>query len=150
MNADFRNVLIAIDGTPDSERVIQAATEYLDRSTCHFKIAVVVQAIPHELATLPNLASPNLPLGEMQAVFESGMTEMANEYATKFDIQVANVNVLFGRPAEEIRACCESNNIDLVVMGLHRSQSNDIGSTTLGLLQRSNCDVLTIRLGNEE
>jgi nucleotide-binding universal stress UspA family protein len=61
-------------------------------------------------------------------------------------IDARDVEVLFGRPADEIKSCCETNRINLVVMGMHRTASNDIGSTTLGMLQRSSCDVLTVRL----
>jgi nucleotide-binding universal stress UspA family protein len=143
-----RRVLIAVDGSADRDRIIEAATEYVDRSTCHIRIAIAVPpAVAGELAVLHGDAG-GWPLQEMQAAFESGMTELAQAHARKFDVKVEDVMVLFGRPADELCAYCEANHIDLVVMGLHRTAPDAIGSTTLNLLQKGSCDVLAIRLGD--
>ena len=147
MEAGNKRVLIAVDGSDDSDRIIEEATQYIDREACSIRMAVVVPpAIAGELAGLHGDAKA-WPLGEMQAALESGMTETARGHAQKFDIEVDDVIVLFGRPSEELCTYCGANNIDLVVMGLHRTASHEIGSTTLSLLQRCPCDVLTIRLG---
>lgn len=141
-----KNVAIAIDGSEDSERVIDTAMQYLDQSALSLKVVVVIPTIPHELAAMTESASINLPLREMQSVFESGMTATAESFAEKYDIPAINVDVLFGRPADEIREYCVSNQINLLVVGLHGTLSRSIGSTTFGLLQNTGCDVLNVRL----
>jgi nucleotide-binding universal stress UspA family protein len=93
--------------------------------------------------------SAHWPLQEMQAAFESGMTELAREHARKFEIDVEDVVVLFGNPADELCGYCDTNDIDLVVMGLHRTAPDALGSTTLRLLQKGTCDVLAIRLSDK-
>lgn len=142
-----RRVLIAVDGSADSDRIIEAATEYVDRASCHIRIAIAVpSAVAGELVEIHD-ASGNWPLQEMQAAFESGMTETVQAHARKFDIKVEDVIVLSGNPAEKLCAYCEANDIHLVVMGMHRTAPDILGSTTLRLLQKGSCDVLAIRLG---
>lgn len=145
-----RKVLVAVDGSAESDRIIAAAIEYVDRSSCHIRVAIAVpSAVAGELAGTHG-ASPHWPLQEMQAAFESGMTEVAQEHARKFDVNVEDVIVLFGNPADELCTYCEANDIDLVVMGMHRTAPDALGSTTLRLLQKGSCDVLAIRLGDKE
>ena len=122
--------------------------QYIDRSSCHIRIATVVSSIAGEMAVLGADALSNWPVREMQAGLESEMTETVTAHAGRFDVGSDDVVVLFGRAADEIRKYCESNDIDLVVLGLHRTSTSDLGSTTLGVLQNAPCDVLTIRLGS--
>jgi nucleotide-binding universal stress UspA family protein len=145
-----KKVLIAVDGSAESDRIIAAATEYVDRSSCHIRVAIAVpSAVAGELAGMHS-SSANWPLQEMQAAFESGMTELAQEHARKFEVDIEDVIVFFGNPAEELCAYCEANDIDLIVMGTHRTAPDALGSTTLRLLQKGSCDVLAIRLSNKE
>lgn len=60
---------------------------------------------------------------------------------------VANVAVVTGRPAEEIKKYADANDVDLIVMGTHTSPSLGaalLGSTARKLINISNRPVLVV------
>ena len=146
----YKTVVIAVDGSDESDLVMQAADRYIDKVSTHVKIIAAVPELMGQFAVVdPNSFEASWPVREMETAIESEVARTVRERVAQFGIAPDYVTVRFGKPADEICGFCRDSRADLVVLGSHPpSKPNELGSTAYSVLQRAPCDVLAVRLEN--
>ena len=144
----YKTVVIAVDGSDEGVRVLEAADRYIDKVSTQLKIIVAVPALMREFAAVdPGSFESSWPVREMEAALESEIARSIRERVARFGIAPDRVTVRIGAPADEICDFCKENNADLVVLGSHpASKPNELGPTAHSVLRRAPCDVLAVRL----
>jgi universal stress protein A len=140
----YRNVLVAIDGSDESERILERAAAMAAVNKAELSAVMVFQ---------PLVGSYSFELG--MSDFEKVQKEYQEQVAIKLRAQLATygvpaerVHFLSGRPATEIKSLTKSSGVDLLVIGSHGHNPVRavLGSTANAVLHGIDCDVLTVRV----
>ncbi len=138
--AMFRNILVAVDGSPLSSRAIDVAVDIAK----HYNAKLcLLHAFPHvsDLLGTPEyerLLETRMLIG--QSLIEAARTQVGDQ--VEVDVQL-----LEGPPAQAILRVAEEENFDLIVMG-SRGHSPLVGlllgSVSSTVAQRARCPVLIV------
>ena len=79
---------------------------------------------------------------------KSHLAEFANNLGVASDHQY----LIFGRPESEIQRVAEATHADVIVVGSHGRHGLALllGSTANGVLHGAKCDVIAVRVGEDE
>ena len=150
----YKTVLIAVDASEEADEVLEAATTVDPRGTAGFRVVTVVPPVMGGISGMDGASfAATWPLKEMEDSITREITENVRERVARFGIAPEQVDVLFGRPAAEIRAYAESIGADLIVIGSHGRHGIPqvmLGSTANGVLHGAGCDVLTVRISEPD
>jgi nucleotide-binding universal stress UspA family protein len=141
--ATFRRILVADDGSPDGERAATVAVEL----GAKFKALVILLGIVEP----PNVQAEGegLPL-EDPSCCRRGMEERFERFlrwGKSMGLEMM-VEIVEGRPAEQIRKRAEAERVDLIVVGrrnLSRTRRWFEGSTSETVLREATCSVMVAR-----
>lgn len=142
----YKNVLIAVDFSAATSRVIERGIGIADKmgAKLHF-IHVVEYLPPVDFANDP-IAIPDWYAGEDEIVkrAEQSLQQMLQENNLK-DTQSL---VITGAPKHEIVQYARDNHIDLIVIGAHGRHGIQrlLGSTANPVVHNAECDVLAVRI----
>jgi universal stress protein A len=144
----FNKVLVAIDGTGESERILQKALDLVSGLDAVISVVVVFEDLVHHYTYELNMGDFEKVQQEFQEALSS---EVKNMLAAKFPAIAADaVHFLRGRAAgDEIKRFAKDTNADLVVVGSHGQgaiKSAILGSTANAVLHGIHCDVYTVRV----
>jgi nucleotide-binding universal stress UspA family protein len=138
--AMFRNILVAVDGSPLSSRAIDVAVDIAK----HYGAKLcLLHAFPHvsDLLGTPEyerLLETRMLIG--QSLIEAARTQVGDQAEVE-------VQLLEGPPAQAILRVAEEENFDLIVMG-SRGHSPLVGlllgSVSSTVAQRAHCPVLIV------
>lgn len=150
MSTRYQKILIAIDGSEEADRVLEAATALDPKGGGRFDVVTVVPPVLEGVSGMGgNAFAAAWPLQDMEAAMRKEVTDGIRERVARFGIPPECVAVLYGRPASEIHAHAEELGADLIVVGSHgRGMVSRLmlGSTANAVLQGAKCDVLTVRI----
>lgn len=150
MAARYARILIAIDGSDDADRVLEAATELDRKADDRFHVVTVVPPMMGGVSGMGSSSfAGNWPVQDMEATMSREISDSVRERVARFGIPPDRVSVLYGRPASEIHAEAERIGADLIVVGSRGRGSLSrfmLGSTANGVLHGAACDVLTVRI----
>jgi nucleotide-binding universal stress UspA family protein len=138
----FQKILVAIDGSPNSEKALAAAVDLAD----HFKaelVALSVAELPEVVAMIDEVDEIRQSADE----FFRKIAEAAVEYANSRNVALRSV-VVRGHAAEEILRFAESEEINLVVLGRQghsRIARFFLGSTTDRVSEHCHCAVMIVK-----
>lgn len=141
----YAHVLIAVDLTEDSPRVVQRGLELAQRYGAKVSLLHVVEFIPVDPAGEALLPPPvDLESDLVQAARER-LDALCREQGLKDAprrLEVGNIKTEILRVAGEVKA-------ELLVLGSHERHGLALllGSTEKSILHKAPCDVLTVRLG---
>ncbi|MDO9316953.1 MAG: universal stress protein [Gammaproteobacteria bacterium] len=143
----YKNVLVAIDGSDESVKIVQKALDLIAGSGAKLSVALVFE-------TLVGNYSYELNMGDFQKVqheFQEQVSKHAREMLkSKFpSIAAADVHFLRGKAGNEIKRLAASLKTDLVVIGSHGQGAVSaavLGSTANSVLHGIHCDVYTVRV----
>lgn len=144
----YRNILIAIDLSDESEKVLKKAEvlAVLNETECH---------VIHVVEPTTSIVSSGLAGGFVSydtASFDKSVLEAAqesmSELCVKRNIPLSNQHVVMGYPKQEIHQMAEKINADLIMIGSHGRHGMQLllGSTANAVLHGAKCDVLAIRV----
>ena len=154
MATKYKTILIAVDASEEADEVLEAATTVDPRGSARFKVVTVVPPVMGGISGMDGASfAATWPLKEMEDSITREVTANVRERVARFGIAPDQVDVLFGRPAPEIRAYAESIGADLIVIGSHGRHGLPqvmLGSTANGVLHGAGCDVLTVRISEPE
>jgi nucleotide-binding universal stress UspA family protein len=123
-------VLVAYDGSPASERAVQAAVEFAREGA---QVTGVTVRAPTDVA---DDEAPS-----------TGLVEMIAAYTRSFGIRLST-ELRTGHPAQEILAAARTHRADLFVMG-HSGRSGArgrfLGTTAEKVSRHAECSVLIVR-----
>jgi universal stress protein A len=154
MATKYQSVLIAVDASEEADQVLEAATTVDPRGAARFKVVTVIPPVMGGISGMDGASfAATWPLRDMEESITKEITETVRERVARFGIAPDQVDVLYGRPAPEIRAYAERVGADLIVIGSHGRHTIPqvmLGSTANGVLHGARCDVLTVRIHERE
>lgn len=143
----YKNILLAIDFyVPNDELVIERGIEI---AKMHNAELTLVHALEHPYPLAPDTVYPLIIKSEHEMIVDA--QNKLSQLAKKYNIANARQIVQVGPPKSVILELAKKNNIDLIVIGSHGRHGINLilmGSTASAVLNRAECDVLTIRIKN--
>ncbi|MDN3520213.1 universal stress protein [Halomonas ramblicola] len=145
MSNEYRHVLVAVDLTKDSHKVLERAAQIADRN--HARLSIL-----HTLEPLGFAYGGDIPMDltsiqdQLDEHAKQRLAEIADPLVAKED-----QHVLVGMPDTEIHRFAEEYDVDLIVVGSHGRHGFALllGSTSTGVLHGARCDVLAVRVGKK-
>ncbi|TDR53052.1 MULTISPECIES: universal stress protein [Halomonas] len=143
MSNEYRHVLVAVDLTKDSHKVLERAMQIADRNKAKLSIM-------HTLEPLGFAYGGDIPMDltsiqdQLDEHAKQRLAEIADTHVPR-----ENQHVVVGMPDTEIHRFAEEHDVDLIVVGSHGRHGFALllGSTSTGVLHGAQCDVLAVRVG---
>jgi universal stress protein A len=141
--AGYQHLLIAVDLSEDSARVLERGLEIAGRYGARTSLLHVVEFIPVDPAGEALLPTPVDLEGEMVRGARRRLDELSACFPgvqSRLEVGIIKMEIL--RVAAEVRA-------DLLVLGSHERHGLALllGSTEKAILHKAQCDVLAVHLG---
>jgi nucleotide-binding universal stress UspA family protein len=147
MSSVYRNILVAVDGSPDAEAAIQHATALARDQRARLTLVTAVPQLP-ATALLASGAAP--PRSEVVKHYADMLRKTADTLPE--DVSVTTL-LVEGPPAKALVERARSGAFDLIVMGSHghgRMHSALLGCVSQKVLHASPIPVLLTRAPREE
>lgn len=143
----YSTILVAIDLSKDSEKVIDKAVATVKGDAKKIHLVHVVE--PVAAAYSMDIYAVNI--NELQQEAISLAEQKLKQIAERLNIPEDQVHTLLGSPAPEVRNLAAEIKAEAIVMGSHGHSGWKIllGSTATKVLHGATCDVLTIHVGND-
>ena len=145
MSNEYRHVLVAVDLTKDSHKILERALQIADRN--HAKLSIM-----HTLEPLGFAYGGDIPM-DLTSIQDQLDDHAKQRLAEIADAHVArdDQHVVVGMPDTEIHRYADEHDVDLIVVGSHGRHGFALllGSTSTGVLHGAQCDVLAVRVGKE-
>ncbi len=145
--SEYNTVLLAIDLSDEADQVAEKAVTIARAHDAKLHVIHVIEPlsfayggdIPMDFSSIQN---------EIQKQAETQLAEIGKRHGIAAEQQ----HIVIGRPENEIHSLSESLGVDLVVVGSHGRHGLALllGSTANGVLHGATCDVLAVRVGQEE
>jgi nucleotide-binding universal stress UspA family protein len=147
MSSVYRNILVAVDGSPDAEAALAHASDLARDQRARLTLVTAVPQVP-ATALLASGAAP--PRSEVIKHY----AEMLRVAAATLPDDVSVTTLLVeGPPARALVERARSGAFDLIVMGSHghgRLHTSLLGCVSQKVMQASPIPVLLIRAAQEE
>lgn len=143
----YKKLLVAIDLSRDSQKVVDAAVRMADSSTSNLHLVHVVEPI----AGVYSMEIYTSNINQMEQAALELAEQQLGKIAGEIGIGVDDVSIILGAPAPEIRNLASKLDADVIVIGSHGHSGWKVllGSTANQLLHGARCDVLTVYVGEE-
>ncbi len=138
----FQKILVAIDGSPNSEKALAAAVDMTVQCKAEL-VALSVAELPEVVAMVDEVDSIRQNADE----YFKQIGEAAVEYAKSRGVSLRSL-VVRGHAAAEILRFAESEEVDLVVLGRQghsRIARFFLGSTTDRVSEHCHCAVMIVK-----
>lgn len=145
--SDYRRIILAVDLTEESNAVADRARLLSQAFDAELHVVHVIEPlslayggdIPMDLSTVQD------------QIHEQAKSHLA-EFAATLGVPEARQHLIFGRPDSEIQRTATAVGADVIVVGSHGRHGLALllGSTANGVLHGASCDVLAVRVGQEE
>jgi nucleotide-binding universal stress UspA family protein len=146
MSSVYRNILVAVDGSPDADAALAHAAELARDQRARLTLVTAVPQLP-ATALLASGAAP--PRGEVLKHY----AELLRVAAATLPEDVSVTTLLVeGQPARALVERAKSGAFDLIVMGSHghgRLHTSLLGCVSQKVMQASPIPVLLIRAAQE-
>jgi nucleotide-binding universal stress UspA family protein len=147
MSSVYRNILVAVDGSPDAEAAIEHATALARDQRARLTLVTAVPQLP-ATALLASGAAP--PRSEVVKHYADMLRKAADRLPD--DVSVTTL-LVEGPPAKALIERARSGAFDLIVMGSHghgRLHQSLLGCVSQKVLHASPIPVLLIRAPEPE
>jgi universal stress protein A len=147
---DYRNILVAVDFSPSADEVIKRATALKQSGDVKLTILHVVDHLPPLGFGEEPLIAPDWMIPEKE-LLDSARKSM-DSLLKQHHLNSAEHLVTLGTASNEIVRVADEKNTDLIVLGSHGRHGARLllGSTANGVLHHANCDVLAVRIKEQE
>lgn len=147
MSHEYRHILVAVDLTPDSQRVLARALPIAERNE-HAKISVI-----HALEPLGFAYGGDMPMDtqDLQDQLDQHARKQLAVLAEPLGVAPEDQHVMIGVADDEIHHFAQTHGVDLIVVGTHGRTGLALlfGSTSSSVLKGAKCDVLAVRVGQD-
>ena len=145
--ADYRRIVLAVDLTEESTLVAERARRIAEAFDAELHVVHVIEPlslayggdIPMDLSTVQD------------QIHDQAKSHLA-EFSANLNVPRDRQHLIFGRPESEIQRTANTVGADVIVVGSHGRHGLALllGSTANGVLHGATCDVLAVRVGQEE
>jgi universal stress protein A len=145
----YTHILLAVDFYEHCEVVANRAKDLAIKYQAKLSIIHVVDSLPITDASYGGDIPFNMDITtELMAGAKKRLAKLAEKLAVTEDRQWLEM----GSPKTEIVRVAEENKVDLIVVGSHGRHGLALllGSTANGVLHHATCDVLAVRLQDDE
>ena len=141
--SDYRNLLVCLDLTEDSVRVLERAKALAAASGGTLTLLHVVEYVPVE-----PMGEALLPAVQIEAELAERATTQIAELANRLSLGAAERLVLTGNIKSEVVRVAQERRCDLIVIGSRERHGVSIlfNFTEDTVLHAAPCDVLAVRL----
>ena len=141
----YQKILIAIDLSNESNKIIERAVELADNDNSRLFLAHVVEPVAAAYPIDAYAINMTKLQEEAMAIAAQRLAAIAEKYSIPAERQL----VLAGAAASEIRSKAEELGADLIVIGSHGTSGWKLllGSTANKVLHGACCDIMTVRVG---
>ena len=146
---NYKHILLAVDFYEHCEAVANRAKDLAIKYQAKLSIIHVVDSLPITDASYGGDIPFNMDITtELMAGAKKRLAKLAEKLAVTRDRQWLEM----GSPKTEIVRVAEENKVDLIVLGSHGRHGLALllGSTANGVLHHASCDVLAVRLQDED
>lgn len=145
--AQYQNILVAVDLTEESLPVIERARALAAANGASLDLVHVIE--PLSLAYGGDIP---MDISSVQDQIHEQAKRHLGEFAATHNVPDAQQHLIFGRPDSEIQRLAIELKSDIIVVGSHGRHGFALllGSTANGVLHGATCDVLAVRVGQEE
>jgi universal stress protein A len=142
--SDYVKILVAIDLSDDSNRIMQRARAVAASPAAELHIIHVIEPLSFAYGG-------DIPMdfsGIQDEIYQQA-TQQLKRFAESNQVDEAHRHIVMGRPEVEIHALAEEIAADLIVVGSHGRHGLALlmGSTANGVLHGAKRDVLAVRVG---
>jgi len=141
----YKHILFATDLTDETEYVIAKV-----RTMCEYTKAKL--SLVHVVEPLPGYSYAYLGIEDIEGQLIDEARQSMAKLGEKLSVDVASQHVEIGPTKTKILTIADEVNADLIICGSHgrHGLSLLLGSTANAILHGAKCDVLTVRLPEEE
>ena len=143
----YRNIMLAVDLTEESNAVADRALALANAYDAQLHLVHVIEPL-----SLAYGGDVPMDLSSVQDQIQEQAKSHLSEFAQRLGVSSDHQHLIFGRPESEIQRAATEFSADLIVVGSHGRHGLALllGSTANGVLHGATCDVLAVRVGNEE
>ncbi|MDX1804389.1 MAG: universal stress protein [Alcanivorax sp.] len=144
MPAPYHKILVAIDCSDESARVLARAAGILEgKENGDLHLIHVIEPL-----ALAYGADVPMDVTDLQSGLVEQAKDTARRYASQYQLNPENLYVEMGSIEKTILDKAEAINADLIVVGSHTRSGLALllGSTARGLVPGSHCDVLAVKV----
>ncbi|ORM38845.1 universal stress protein [Francisella endosymbiont of Ornithodoros moubata] len=139
----YKKILLAVNVYESADIVINSAVDFSKKNNTQIlKVVTVIDCV-----------APFMPsIVDFQHSIEQEAKEALDKLVTKISGIKVEHEVLVGNPAAEIVAYAEESGCDVIVLGSHATHGVNLllGSVANAVLHKAKCDVLTVRVSDDE
>ena len=143
----YKHLLIGLDLSPESQQVV-------DRVKQLFSDRDVKISICHILEPLAFTYGGDIPvdLSDVQVQLEDQARLRLATLAEQLQVPQKRQHIVLGQPANEMRRKAKDENVDLIIVGSHGRHGLALifGSTSNSVLHGAPCDVLAVRINEDD
>ncbi|HCY03843.1 MAG TPA: universal stress protein UspA [Gammaproteobacteria bacterium] len=145
--SDYRKIMLAVDLTEESLKVAQRANQLVKAFDAELHIVHVIEPL-----SLAYGGDVPMDLSTVQEQIQDQAASHLREFANSLNVPEARQHLIFGRPESEIQRTAEEAGADVIIVGSHGRHGLALllGSTANGVLHGARCDVLAVRVGNND
>ena len=145
--SDYVQILVALDLSEDSNRILQRARGVASSDTAELHIIHVIEPLSFAYGG-------DIPMdfsGIQDEIYQQA-TQQLERFAASNGVDEAHRHIVMGRPEVEIHSHAEELGADLIVVGSHGRHGLALlmGSTANGVLHGAKRDVLAVRVGGQD
>ena len=149
--AGYKTVVVAIDLSTESNGIIQRA---LDVASASGKVHLVYVQEPMDSVYMGVVPYGPVFVGmsEVEENLKAELKGRLDALGEQYGIAASCRHFLNGSPAREIHRFADENQAELVVLGTHGQKGVQLllGATANSVLHGANCDVLAVRIREED
>jgi universal stress protein A len=143
----YKHLLIGLDLSPESQQVV-------DRVKQLFADREVKISICHILEPLAFTYGGDIPvdLSDVQVQLEDQARQRLATLAEQLNVPEQDQHIVLGQPANEMRRMAKEEDVDLIIVGSHGRHGLALifGSTSNSVLHGAPCDVLAVRINEDD
>lgn len=146
MPSPYLRILVAIDGSDASARVLSRAAGVLGNNEGELHLIHVIEPL-----ALAYGADVPMDVTDLQSGLMNQAKSMAATYAQRYDIDDSHIHVELGPIEKTIQERARSLACDLIVVGSHTRSGLALllGSTARGIVPGACCDVLAVKVDQD-
>jgi universal stress protein A len=142
--ADYKKILVLLDLTDNSERILAAGRDMASYSNAAMVILHVVEFVPAE-----PMGETLMPTVQIEEDLEQRAKLKLNELSSRLGRPGVTTRVEVGNKKTEILRVAKEEAVDLIVLGsrVRHGLGILVNFTEDTVLHAAHCDVLAVRLG---
>ncbi|WP_292959327.1 universal stress protein [Neptuniibacter sp. UBA6509] len=143
----YNKILLALDLSSESDQLREKTCEIAKSNKAELHLLHVIEPLSFAYG-----GDVPMDLTSIQEQLNDHAKDKLAKFCNQLDYPVASQQVSIGQTETEIHRIADNENVDLIIVGSHGRHGIALllGSTANGVLHGANCDVLAVRIQEEQ